>query len=123
MVDSFVWKSPALFFLLENVSLSSRSMSESHQLTDDSDRYAAEVFDAQRAEILAFFLVGICEDPADRVRFCGLYRTVSMCHALYDVYELNARNFSLQSGSVDRVRSCYFIVQSVCATLCMTCMS
>ena len=43
-------------------------MSESHNLSDDSDRYAAEVFDAQRAEILAFFLVGVCEDPADRVR-------------------------------------------------------
>eukprot|EP00904_Undaria_pinnatifida_P004685 jgi/Undpi1/14217/HiC_scaffold_9.g03866.m1 len=43
------------------------SMSESLHLPDDSDRYAAEVFDAQRAEILAFFLVAICEDPADRV--------------------------------------------------------
>lgn len=44
------------------------SMTESLHLPDDSDRYAAEVFDAQRAEILAFFLVGICEDPLDRVR-------------------------------------------------------
>eukprot|EP00752_Nemacystus_decipiens_P006072 g5480.t1 len=43
------------------------SMTESLHLPDDSDRYAAEVFDAQRAEILAFFLVGICEDPLDRV--------------------------------------------------------
>lgn len=43
-------------------------MSESLHLPDNSDRYAAEVFDAQRAEILAFFLVGICEDPLDRVR-------------------------------------------------------
>lgn len=43
-------------------------MTESLHLPDDSDRYAAEVFDAQRAEILAFFLVGICEDPLDRVR-------------------------------------------------------
>lgn len=42
-------------------------MTESLHLTEDSDRYAAEVFDAQRAEILAFFLVGIYEDPADRV--------------------------------------------------------
>ncbi len=42
-------------------------MSESLHLPEDSDRYAAEVFDAQRAEILAFFLVGICEDPLDRV--------------------------------------------------------
>lgn len=42
-------------------------MSESLHLSDDSDRYAAEVFDAQRADILAFFLVGICEDPLDRV--------------------------------------------------------
>ena len=42
-------------------------MSESLHLPDDSDRYAAEVFDAQRADILAFFLVAICEDPADRV--------------------------------------------------------
>lgn len=43
-------------------------MTESLHLSEESDRYAAEVFDAQRAEILAFFLVGICEDPADRVR-------------------------------------------------------
>ncbi|CAM9470432.1 unnamed protein product, partial [Ectocarpus sp. 12 AP-2014] len=43
------------------------SMTESLHLTDESDRYAAEVFDSQRAEILSFFLVGIYEDPADRV--------------------------------------------------------
>lgn len=42
-------------------------MTESHYLPDDSDRYAAEVFDAQRSEILAYFLVGVYEDPADRV--------------------------------------------------------
>lgn len=42
-------------------------MTESLHLPEDSDRYAAEMFDAQRAEILAFFLVAICEDPADRV--------------------------------------------------------
>lgn len=42
-------------------------MTESHYFTDDSDRYAAEVLDAQRAEVLGYFLVGVCEDPADRV--------------------------------------------------------
>lgn len=42
-------------------------MSESQYFPEDTDRYAAEMFDAHRAEILAYFLVGVCEDPADRV--------------------------------------------------------
>lgn len=42
-------------------------MSESHYLPDDNDRHAAEMFDTQRVEILGYFLVGVCEDPADRV--------------------------------------------------------
>lgn len=49
-------------------------MTESLHLSEESDRYAAEVFDAQRAEILAFFLVGICDDPADRVSEAGKER-------------------------------------------------
>ena len=58
------------------------SMSESQYLPNDSDRYAAEMFDAQRAEILAYFLVGVCDEVADRVRVWSYVKNHSSMDAV-----------------------------------------
>lgn len=71
-----------VYFVLSQCrqTLTKHSMTESHFLSSESDRYAAEMFDAQRAEILAFFLVGVCEDPADRVSASLACRSVVLEH-------------------------------------------